>query len=134
MCRKQQLIIWEGSTTLDNIPKLEKPHKVLILRERVMYALKLQLSTERPTESELFHSLLVKRELLRSIGLLSIDLKFLRIISLIEERASKNEKLYPGPFFLFIESIHFPRIERSESKEKKPIVDIHEFSIPDIRK
>ncbi|EJD75201.1 nuclear receptor subfamily 1 group D member 1 [Loa loa] len=54
--------------TQDNIPKLEKPHKVLILRERVMYALKLQLSTERPAESELFHSLLVKRELLRSIA------------------------------------------------------------------
>ncbi|MCP9266391.1 Nuclear receptor nhr-7B [Dirofilaria immitis] len=55
--------------TLDNIPKLEKPHKMLILRERVMYALKLQLSTERPAESELFHSLLVKRELLRSIAI-----------------------------------------------------------------
>ncbi|VDO25925.1 unnamed protein product [Onchocerca flexuosa] len=54
--------------TQDNIPKLERPHKVLILRERVMYALKLQLSTERPAESELFHSLLVKRELLRSIA------------------------------------------------------------------
>ncbi|VIO86326.1 Uncharacterized protein BM_BM2981 [Brugia malayi] len=54
--------------TQDNIPKLEKPHKMLILRERVMYALKLQLSTERPEESELFHSLLVKRELLRSIA------------------------------------------------------------------
>ncbi|KAM3726959.1 Nuclear hormone receptor [Dirofilaria immitis] len=55
--------------TQDNIPKLEKPHKMLILRERVMYALKLQLSTERPAESELFHSLLVKRELLRSIAI-----------------------------------------------------------------
>uniref|UniRef100_A0A915PSL4 Uncharacterized protein n=1 Tax=Setaria digitata TaxID=48799 RepID=A0A915PSL4_9BILA len=54
--------------TQDNIPKLEKPHKMLILRERVMYALKLQLSTERPSENELFHSLLVKRELLRSIA------------------------------------------------------------------
>ncbi|CAG9537343.1 unnamed protein product [Cercopithifilaria johnstoni] len=55
--------------TQDNIPRLEKPHKVLILRERIVYALKLQLSTERPAESELFHSLLVKRELLRSIAL-----------------------------------------------------------------
>uniref|UniRef100_A0A0R3RY09 Nuclear receptor domain-containing protein n=1 Tax=Elaeophora elaphi TaxID=1147741 RepID=A0A0R3RY09_9BILA len=55
--------------TQDNIPKLEKPHKMLILRERIVYALKLQLSTERPAESELFHSLLVKRELLRSIAL-----------------------------------------------------------------
>nr|AAF06997.1 nuclear hormone receptor [Onchocerca volvulus] len=54
--------------TQDNIPKLERPHKMLILRERVMYALKLQLSTERPAENELFHSLLVKRELLRSIA------------------------------------------------------------------
>ncbi|VDK64064.1 unnamed protein product [Onchocerca ochengi] len=58
----------EKSTILDNIPKLERPHKMLILRERVMYALKLQLSTERPAENELFHSLLVKRELLRSIA------------------------------------------------------------------
>ncbi|VBB31006.1 unnamed protein product [Acanthocheilonema viteae] len=37
--------------TQDNIPKLEKPHKVLILRERIVYALKLQLSTERPAET-----------------------------------------------------------------------------------
>ncbi|VDK71938.1 unnamed protein product [Litomosoides sigmodontis] len=55
--------------TQDNIPKLEKPHKVLVLRERIVFAFKLQLSAERPTESELFHSLLVKRELLRSIAL-----------------------------------------------------------------
>ncbi|VDM97508.1 unnamed protein product [Thelazia callipaeda] len=54
--------------TQDIVPQLERPQAILILREKVIQALKLQLSIERPEDPDLFRSLLVKRDVLQSIA------------------------------------------------------------------